>query len=137
MGREIGFCHFFLSRANGEKSNKHIVKLLYVMVITPKTRGQGIKPVRKLFVIRPNRALTCGCGCRPCSSQPDKAIQKQQKLKGKLDKTIAAMQKVQRNIAADAQPVSMHELGELEKLGKKYRKVVLELAELAEKKALS
>ena len=31
----------------------------------------------------------------------------------------------------------MHELGELEKLGKKYRKVVLELAELAEKKALS
>jgi len=64
-------------------------------------------------------------------------MQKQQKLKGKLDKIIAAMQKVQRKIAADAQPVSMHELGELEKLGKKYRKVVLELAELAEKRTLS
>ncbi len=61
-------------------------------------------------------------------------MKKEQKLKDKLDRIIAAMQKVQRRIAADAQPVSMHELGELEKLGKQYRKVVLALAELADRK---
>ena len=59
----------------------------------------------------------------------------EQKLNSELDRIIAAMQKVQRRIAADAQPVSLHELGELEKLGKQYRKVVTALAALTDEQA--
>lgn len=61
----------------------------------------------------------------------------EKRLKIRLDKIIVAMQKVQRKIAADSQPVSMHELGELEKLGKSYGEVLAALAELNERKKVS
>ncbi len=51
-----------------------------------------------------------------------------EKLNADLDSVIGKMKKIQRKIAADAQPASMPELDALTKLGNKYAKIVKKLA---------
>ncbi len=49
---------------------------------------------------------------------------KQKSLQKKLKKIIKKMQRIQKNIAADEQPLAMHELDTLTELGEQYAAVV-------------
>lgn len=52
------------------------------------------------------------------------------RLDKQLKKIISRMRKIQRNIAADESPASMHEVDELKKLGQRYTEIVAELSQL-------
>lgn len=56
--------------------------------------------------------------------------QEYEKLSGRLEKIIAGMQNLQAKVAADKQPVSMHEVDELKRLGEDYSRVIADLAVL-------
>ena len=59
------------------------------------------------------------------------SVQKgQKKLQKELKIIIKKMRRIQRNIAADEQPVAMHEIDALSDLGRQYAKVLSALETL-------
>lgn len=56
-----------------------------------------------------------------------------QVLDDELKSTIRKMKKLQKAIASDAQPVSMHEIDQLTALGGRYGELVSEMQALVEK----
>ena len=52
------------------------------------------------------------------------------KLSDNLQNIIGQMQKIQKEIASDGQPVSMHEVDKLKQLGQQYADTVTQLAAL-------
>ncbi len=53
---------------------------------------------------------------------------KQKELQQELKRIIKKMRRIQKNIAADDQPVAMHEVDALTDLGQRYGKVIEQLA---------
>lgn len=53
-----------------------------------------------------------------------------ERLSSSLKEIITRMQKIQNNIAADGQPISMHEVDKLKQLGREYSDTVTQLAEI-------
>ena len=56
--------------------------------------------------------------------------QQYEHLSSNLQKIIGQMQKIQKNIASDGQPVSMHEVDKLKQLGLEYSETVTQLAQI-------
>jgi len=53
-------------------------------------------------------------------------------LQGQLEEIIRRMQKIQRSIQSSRQPASRLELMELEDLGRKYARIIEQLADLSD-----